>query len=87
MPAIMSFPSPELTSFSDGHRGGWASESFMTSSVNGVTQTIHKRRDWDVRTFSFAIKQLDLISLFLSRVLNTLHARIQMGERSAQEMG
>jgi len=47
MPAIISFPSPEPASFSDGHRGGWASESFMTSTVNGVTQTIHKRRDWD----------------------------------------
>lgn len=58
MPAIMSFPSPEPASFSDGHRGGWASESFMTSTVNGVTQTIHKRRDWDVCTFLFVIKQL-----------------------------
>ncbi|KAF8223792.1 DnaJ-domain-containing protein [Tricholoma matsutake] len=44
---IMNFPSPEPMSFSDSHRGGWASESFMTTSVNGVTQTIHKRRDWD----------------------------------------
>jgi DnaJ family protein B protein 6 len=45
MPA-MSFPSLEPTSFDD-NRGGWTSESFMTTTVNGVTQTIHKRRDWD----------------------------------------
>jgi DnaJ homolog subfamily B member 6 len=55
MPTMMSFPSVEPTSFSDGHRGGWASESFMTTTVNGVTQTIHKRRDWDVRPFPFSL--------------------------------
>jgi DnaJ family protein B protein 6 len=51
MPA-MSFPSLEPTSFDD-NRGGWTSESFMTTTVNGVTQTIHKRRDWDVRVLCF----------------------------------
>lgn len=30
----------------------WASESHMVSSVNGVTQSVHKRRDWDVRCIS-----------------------------------
>ncbi|TFK39958.1 hypothetical protein BDQ12DRAFT_577642, partial [Crucibulum laeve] len=40
------FPSIEPSSFDSGH-GQWTSESFMTTSVNGVTQTIHKRRDWD----------------------------------------
>ena len=33
------------SSFSEG--GNWVSETFTTTTVNGVTQSIHKRRDWD----------------------------------------
>jgi DnaJ family protein B protein 6 len=30
-----------------GGGGNWASESTMSQTINGVTQTIKKRRDWD----------------------------------------
>ena len=44
-------PMPRLPVPSSGnHR--WVEESFVTSTVNGVTQTVHKRRDWDVCTCS-----------------------------------
>lgn len=40
-----SFPALEPSSVD---RGRWVSESYMTSTVNGVTQTIRKRVDSDV---------------------------------------
>lgn len=48
------FPTPEPAPLSDNGRGNWAEESFMTTTVNGVTQSVRKRRDWDVCTFSFS---------------------------------
>jgi len=33
---------------SNSNNGRWISESYMTSTVNGVTQTIRKRTDVDV---------------------------------------
>jgi hypothetical protein len=36
------------SSFSNSNNGRWISESYMTSTVNGVTQTIRKRTDVDV---------------------------------------
>lgn len=36
------------SSFNNSNNGRWISESFMTSTVNGVTQTIRKRTDVDV---------------------------------------
>ncbi|KAJ2934050.1 hypothetical protein H1R20_g3053, partial [Candolleomyces eurysporus] len=40
---------PEPPRRGTGGRGGgkWMSESFMTQSINGVTQTVQKRRDWE----------------------------------------
>lgn len=60
MPARMDFPFHEPTSFSDGPRRGWASDSFITTTVNGVTQTIHKLRDWDVCAFPLIVFLLHL---------------------------
>jgi len=62
MPA---FPRIESSSFTDGRgRGGqWASESFMTSMVNGVTQTIHKRVDSEVHSLTPFISHFLIISL------------------------
>jgi DnaJ family protein B protein 6 len=41
---------PEPPRRGSGGRGGgkWMSESYMTQCINGVTQTTHKRRDWEV---------------------------------------
>lgn len=36
------------SSFNDSNNGRWISESYMTSTVNGVTQTIRKQTDVDV---------------------------------------
>jgi hypothetical protein len=41
----MGFDSP---AFGDRGQMRWAQESTMLTSRNGVTQRIHKRRDWDV---------------------------------------
>ncbi|KAF4610802.1 hypothetical protein D9613_006894 [Agrocybe pediades] len=42
--ALPSFPAIDRSPFDTSH-GHWVSESFMTSTVNGVTQTISKRID------------------------------------------
>lgn len=39
-------PVPRLPAPSSSNQR-WVEESFVTSTVNGVTQTVHKRRDWD----------------------------------------
>ncbi|KAJ8515719.1 hypothetical protein ONZ45_g6888 [Pleurotus djamor] len=47
---------PRFSPTSDGPGGSgsgngrWASESHMVSTVNGITQSIHERRDWDGNT-------------------------------------
>ncbi|KAJ7281919.1 hypothetical protein C8J57DRAFT_85692 [Mycena rebaudengoi] len=51
-PFPSAFPPPPLVGFNSspfGNRGQirWAQESTMFTSTNGVTQSIHKRRDWD----------------------------------------
>lgn len=46
--SFFSLDSSPFPSSSSGSRGRWAGESFMTTSVNGVSQSIRKRRDWDV---------------------------------------
>lgn len=62
LPSIsMNVGPPESSPFSEGSRGAWAAESFVTSSINGVTQSIRKRRDWDgnehvTRTFPDGIE-------------------------------
>ncbi|KAG6910226.1 hypothetical protein DXG01_012361 [Tephrocybe rancida] len=39
---------PQPPSFFGGGNGGqWQVESYVSSSINGVTQTSHKRRDWN----------------------------------------
>lgn len=50
-----SVPTLESSSSFDNGRTRWASESYMTSAVNGVSQTIHKRRDWDASLLSLRL--------------------------------
>lgn len=51
LPRFGLLPPPDLGSWGpslnnqDHH---WASEGYVSQTVNGVTQTVHKRRDWDV---------------------------------------
>ncbi|KAF5373267.1 hypothetical protein D9615_007471 [Tricholomella constricta] len=44
---FMGFPPLEPPSFSDSGRGHWKSERFVTTTINGVTQTLHQRHDWN----------------------------------------
>ncbi|KAG6867993.1 hypothetical protein C0993_008600 [Termitomyces sp. T159_Od127] len=37
-------------SFGNNNGGQWIAESFVSSTVNGVTQTSHRRRDWNGTT-------------------------------------
>ncbi|KAJ4473670.1 hypothetical protein J3R30DRAFT_3510749 [Lentinula aciculospora] len=48
-PTFPSFPSlvMDASSSSGSGSGRWASESTMSQTINGVTQTVQKRRDWD----------------------------------------
>lgn len=50
MPAMPAMPA--LPSARDRHGRQWVSDSYVTSTVNGVTQTIHKRVDSEVRRAS-----------------------------------
>ena len=47
-PRAPRFPSP-LASSSFTNSGNWAAESYSTTTINGVTESIHKTRDWNVR--------------------------------------
>jgi len=42
-----TFPTVDTSPIEDGG-GRWVSDSFMSTTVNGVTQTIHKQRDSNV---------------------------------------
>ncbi|KAJ3756592.1 hypothetical protein EV360DRAFT_71867 [Lentinula raphanica] len=42
-----AFPSMMMDPSAGSSNGRWASESTVSQTINGVTQTIHKRRDWD----------------------------------------
>jgi DnaJ homolog subfamily B member 6 len=42
-----AFPSVAMDMGSGSGSSGWASESTMSQTINGVTHTIRKRRDWD----------------------------------------
>jgi len=42
---------PSISMSMPRESGRWTSESTMSQTINGVTHTIHKRRDWDVRYF------------------------------------
>lgn len=44
---ISAFPSVNMFSNEDGG-GRWVSDSFMSTTINGVTQTIHKQKDANV---------------------------------------
>jgi len=69
--------------FNDSNNGRWISESYMTSTVNGVTQTIRKRTDVDV---SLGSLQFFVGLRFLCRAMNMLLARSQMVVRFALSM-
>jgi len=48
LPRAPRFPSlPASSSFANS--GNWTSESYSTTTVNGATESIHKRRDFNVR--------------------------------------
>ncbi|KAH7872976.1 uncharacterized protein C8R40DRAFT_1173044 [Lentinula edodes] len=42
-----TFPSLVMDTSSGSGSGRWAAESTMSQTINGVTQTVQKRRDWD----------------------------------------
>ena len=44
---ISAFPSVDMFSNEDGG-GRWVSDSFMSTTINGVTQTIRKQKDSNV---------------------------------------
>lgn len=44
---VSNFPSVDIFSTEDGG-GQWVSDSFMSTTINGVTQTIHKQKDSNV---------------------------------------
>lgn len=44
---MSTFPAADISPNENGS-GRWVSDSFMSTTVNGVTQTIHKQRDSDV---------------------------------------
>ncbi|KAG9223727.1 hypothetical protein CCMSSC00406_0004932 [Pleurotus cornucopiae] len=46
MDMFSGFMGPQSFGMPDNN-SRWASESHMVSSVNGVTQSVHKRRDWE----------------------------------------
>jgi DnaJ homolog subfamily B member 6 len=48
-----AFPSMMTSSNFNSSGGSWASEGFMSTTINGVTHTMHKRRDWDVSNLFF----------------------------------
>jgi hypothetical protein len=70
------------SSFNDSNNGRWISESYMTSTVNGVTQTIRKRTDVDV---SLRCQQFFCV-LMLCRATNMLLARSQTVVKFALSM-
>ena len=45
---VSTFPSVDTSPIEDGG-GRWVSDSFMSTTINGVTQTIHKQKDSNVR--------------------------------------
>ncbi|GLB41731.1 putative dnaJ molecular chaperone homology domain [Lyophyllum shimeji] len=54
---LMGFPALDTPPFPSGSRGQWKSERFISSTVHGVTTTVHERRDWEgnehvTRTYS-----------------------------------
>ena len=44
---ISAFPAVDMFSNEEGS-GRWVSDSFMSTTINGVTQTIHKQKDANV---------------------------------------
>lgn len=75
-PFSASFPSfPSISAAPEG-RGGFASEGFYSQTINGVTHTVHKRRDWDVSSISLCSRLY-----LLSREPNTKLAHTLTVER------
>ena len=56
---ISNFPSVDVFSNEDGG-GRWVSDSFVSTTINGVTQTIRKQKDSNV----------SIITLFTSKVIS-----------------
>jgi hypothetical protein len=70
------------SSFDNSNNARWISESYMTSTVNGVTQTIRKRTDVEV---SLSCQQFFVV-LILCRATNMLLARSQTVAKFALSM-
>lgn len=47
-PPIPTFPMITSSTFGNNGRGRWVSDSYSSTTVNGVTQSIHRRVDTDV---------------------------------------
>lgn len=60
-PSFPAFPSLVFSTSSSGNGTRWVSESFSSSMINGVTQSIHKRTDSEVCGTHSAAYHLNLI--------------------------
>ncbi|KAG6890966.1 hypothetical protein C0992_011725 [Termitomyces sp. T32_za158] len=40
-------PAPQPPPFGNNNGGQWSAESFVSTTINGVTQSSHRRRDWN----------------------------------------
>lgn len=71
------------SSFNDSSNGRWISESYMTSTVNGITQTIRKQTDVDVSLkLSTVLRRFNAVC----RATNMLLARCQTAAKFALSM-
>jgi DnaJ family protein B protein 6 len=59
---ISTFPSVDMFSNEDGG-GRWVSDSFMSTTINGVTQTIRKQKDLNVSIHTFSQLYIALLDL------------------------
>ena len=84
---IIQIPASHHSS-STSRGGRWVSESIVSSTVNGVTQTVRKRVDSDVSRIVAAQNVSSLTSCFPAfRVMNTLPVHYQMDAKSALSTG
>ena len=62
-PRTRRFPSI-LASSSFANSGNWTSESYSTTTCNGITQSIHTKRDWNVGPRIFNLVSFIYIHVF-----------------------
>lgn len=84
---IIQIPASHHSS-STSRGGRWVSESVVSSTVNGVTQTVRKRVDSDVSRVVPAQDMTSLTSCLPAfRVMNTLPVHYQTDAKSALSTG